>query len=107
LRCIGYAISVTDDDIKLFITLSKIQRAMGDFEGAYSSIQKANSIFQDASDFNMAIPEDITRQTNLIFNEMAIKYATDGDYERAIVLFNKAIASEKALSRGLTPIDFR
>ena len=42
----------------------------------------------------MNLPNDIVRQMNLILNEVAIKYATEGDYEKAILLLNRIIKIE-------------
>lgn len=46
----------------------------------------------------MQLPDEIVRQTNLIFNELALQYAEEGDYDRAIVLLDKVIASAKELA---------
>ena len=53
-------------------------------------------IFERASgnSFTMNLPNDIVRQMNLILNEVAIKYATEGDYEKAILLLNRIIKIE-------------
>ena len=45
----------------------------------------------------MNLPNDIVRQMNLILNEVAIKYATEGDYEKAILLLNRIIKIEVRL----------
>ena len=42
----------------------------------------------------MNLPNDIVRQMNLILNEVAIKYATEGDYEKSILLLNRIIKIE-------------
>ena len=53
------------------------------------------------------IPIDMTEQTNLIFNEMAITFAMRGEYSKAIALYNKIISAEIKINRaGLVPIDF-
>ena len=53
-------------------------------------------IFERASgnSFTMNLPNDIVRQMNLILNEVAIKYATEGEYEKAILLLNRIIKIE-------------
>ena len=107
LRTLGFALNITSDDIKLYILQSKIFRMMGNFQDAFTSIQRASFIFKKASEFDIEIPEEISKQTNLILNEMALKYAIAGEYNKAIALFNKVIASEKTLSRGITSIDYR
>lgn len=104
---VSYATSLVPEDIKLHILAAKTHRMMDNLPKAYAAIQKATIIYQSASDFNMELPFDLVRQSNLIFNEMALKFAADEEHDKAIVLFNKVIASERALSRGLTDIDYR
>jgi tetratricopeptide (TPR) repeat protein len=104
-RLVVYALSISKEDVKLLILLAKVLRVLGDMKGAYATIQKAMLIYQDTVSLGFDVPEEIVRQTNLIFNEMAIKYATEGEYEKSIALLSKIISSEKALSRGLTDID--
>jgi tetratricopeptide (TPR) repeat protein len=107
LRTLGFALNITSDDIKLYILQSKIYRMMDSLQDAFTSIQRASFIFKKASEFDIEIPEEISKQTNLILNEMALKFAIEGEYNKAIALFNKVIASEKTLSRGVTSIDYR
>ena len=115
------ALSITEDDVKLHILNSKIYRLMNDYEEAYNSIMKAKSAFTNISNnsnnnnntisgkinnskknhFVMEIPDEIIRQTNLIFNEVALQYIQKGDYERGIVLFNKIISTAKELTNRL------
>ena len=53
------------------------------------------------------MPEDIHIQTNLIFNDLALNYITEGAYEKAIVLINKIILSDQTVNKGLKQPDYR
>ena len=107
LKLINMALEISADDIKLHITLSKIQRLQKNLPAAYSAIQRATQLFTQSSQFDMKVPEDITQETNLVFNDMAIMCAGRGEYEKAIALLNKVISSEKKLARGLSDINYR
>lgn len=112
LQYAEHALSITTDDVKLHILVSKIHRKMGENQSAYTAILKAKSIFENASAgtakaFHVDLPSDIVRQINLILNEMAIKFASGGEYDKAILLYNKILKNEKAICRGgLLSIDF-
>lgn len=107
LKLINMALEISADDIKLHITLSKVQRLQKNLPAAYSAIQRATQLFTQSSQFDMKVPEDITQETNLVFNDMAIMCAGRGEYEKAIALLNKVISSEKKLARGLSDINYR
>lgn len=107
LKLIDLALEISAEDIKLHILQSKLLRALKRLPAAFSAIQRATELFTKASQFDMKVPEDITRQTNLVFNDMAIQCAGKGEYEKSIALLNKVIASEKKLSRGLADVNFR
>lgn len=160
------ALKITEDDLKLYVLISKINRTMGNLDEAYEFIRKAQDLytdqvvnnishlerqkeretktlnaaknkiqlapesklftekfqsvinskfrlnnlkkesFDDEEDINsphepiyeephlqMEVPDEIIRQTNLIFNDLAISYAMEGEFDKAIVLFNKVIKS--------------
>ena len=111
LLSVNYAIHITTDDIKLLLMQSKIHRKLGDLQSAYESMVKAKDIFSKVSagsEFPMELPSDIVVQVNLILNEMAINYAMKGDYDQAILLYNKIIKTEKETSRsGLLKINHK
>ena len=108
LKFAKHAISITKDDIKLHILASKLHRTLGNLKDGYSSIQYATEIYQaSGQDYNTSIPEQILKQTNLIFNDMALKLAGEGEYEKAVALFNKIIHSENDLCKGFDDIDYR
>ena len=107
LKLVDLALEISAEDIKLHILQSKLLRALKRLPAAFSAIQRATELFSKASQFDMKVPEDITRQTNLVFNDMAIQCAGKGEYEKSIALLNKVIASEKKLSRGLADVNFR
>eukprot|EP01035_Chromulina_nebulosa_P022905 gene22905-29671_t len=122
------AIAITSEDIKLYILCSKICRYLNNLEDAFNYIELAKNLFlqnQDASvtvtsttvtkvdnevenkvnttneeniHFQMRVPDEIVKQTNLIYNDVALKFASEGDYQRALVLFNKIIKSEIELT---------
>ena len=104
---IRLALNLSPDDIKMHIMNSKLCRAAKDLSGSYSAIQRATELYQSSSSFDMRLPEDILQQTNLIYNDMAIQCAAQGEYEKSIALLNKVIISERKLTRGLTDINFR
>lgn len=111
LDSIEHALFITKGDIKLYILCSKVHRTMGNLQLAYNEIMKAKEVFTKNSttvgdyQIQLSIPSEITRQINLILNEMAINYAMNGDYDQAILLYNKIIKSETAISRGLVDLD--
>lgn len=107
LSYLNFAINLTADDIKLYMLQSKVYRMMSDLDAAYASIQRATQLYQSASDYDVKLPGDIVRQTNLILNEMGLKYASEGEYLKAIALLSKAIQSENTASKGLYDIDYR
>jgi tetratricopeptide (TPR) repeat protein len=81
---------------------------LGNLKDGYASIQSATEIYQaSGQDYNNSIPEQIVKQTNLIFNDMALKLAGEGNYEKALALFNKIIHSENNLCNGFDDIDYR
>lgn len=51
------------------------------------------------NNFSLKIPNELTEQSHLILNEMALKYATQGEYRKAISLLSKIILAEKNLSK--------
>ena len=108
LKFAKHAISITKDDIKLHILASKLHRILGNLKDGYASIQNATEIYQiSVQDYNNSIPEEIVKQTNLIYNDMALKLAGEGNYEKALALFNKIIHSENNLCNGFDDIDYR
>jgi len=102
-----HALSVSTDDVKLYIMISKIHRMMGNLQEAYSFIQQAATIFNTGCNSTLALPEDIRVQTNLIFNDLALKYIESGEYNKAIVLYNKVIADEINHGMGAKEPDYR
>jgi tetratricopeptide (TPR) repeat protein len=97
LVLIRHAISLSPVDIKLHITLSKAHRMADDLTSAYTTIKFAANLFEkaamgeDTERGPYPLPDDITLQTNLIINEMAINCAMEGDYPRSIAYFNRII----------------
>lgn len=98
---VNKALFVNRNDVKLHILLSKCYRAKNDLDTAYKSLTQAVDIFKSVDPYgmytNVKIPFEINRQKNLIINEMALKYAVEGDFQKAILLMNKAIASERKM----------
>jgi tetratricopeptide (TPR) repeat protein len=98
LKAVKHAMSIARDDIKLHCLVAKIYRLSGDVQAAFAAIQQATTMFRQATSsdvFDMDLPDDIVLQTNLIFNDMAIGFAQQGDYQRSIALLNKIIESER------------
>jgi tetratricopeptide (TPR) repeat protein len=107
LKYCKHALTITADDIKLHIMLSKIYRLMDDLDAAFKAIQQATLICESSSDFTMSMPDDILIQTNLVYNELALRFASKGEYDQAIALFTKVLTTEQNLSRGLVEVDYR
>lgn len=104
IRCAQQALSFNGDDIKLLVLLARLYRANGDLALAYQSLLDAENSFRKV-DINgrypiVKVPAEITKQINLVLNEMALQHAMAGAYKEAVVLLNKAIASERRLHRG-------
>jgi tetratricopeptide (TPR) repeat protein len=101
ITLVNKALFVNRNDVKLHILLSKCWRAKNDLDTAYKSLTEAVDIFKAVDPYgmytNVKIPHEINRQKNLIINEMALKFAVEGDFQKAILLMNKAIASERKM----------
>ena len=110
IKCAQGALLVTKYDTKLYILTSQVYRKMGDLDKAFEQIQLAERVYRNRgkrTDPNMDLPMNITQQTNLIFNDMAIKYAMEGEFSKAIALYNRIIDSEIKLNKGLPHIEYR
>eukprot|EP00602_Paraphysomonas_sp_CaronLab_P000094 CAMPEP_0185029960 /NCGR_PEP_ID=MMETSP1103-20130426/16622_1 /TAXON_ID=36769 /ORGANISM="Paraphysomonas bandaiensis, Strain Caron Lab Isolate" /LENGTH=704 /DNA_ID=CAMNT_0027564901 /DNA_START=160 /DNA_END=2271 /DNA_ORIENTATION=- len=107
---IQHALEVNQNDVKLHMMLSKCYRAKGDLNNAYSALTAAAEVFKRTDPYGtlpiVKVPFEITRQQNLVINEMAMKLAIEGQYQKAIVLMNKAIASERKLQPNEMDIDY-
>lgn len=86
-------------------------RVMQRLDEAYAAIQKATTLYKAASGAHgeapIQLPEDISKQTNLIFNDLGLRFMSEGQYTKAIVLFNKVIENELKLCQPFTNIDYR
>lgn len=103
LLSVNHAMFITTEDVKLLILQSKIFRMLGELQPAYDSMLRAKAIFVKAfegTDYPMELPSDIVLQINLILNDMALDFASKGNYDKAILLLNKIIKTEKSLTRG-------
>ena len=107
LTLILMACSLSSTDIKLQITQARIYRALEDLEKSYQAIQRATQLYQGQSEFEMRVPEDIVKETNMIYNDIALQCASKGQYDKAILLLNKVISAEAQLARGVQDIDYR
>ncbi len=107
LTLILMACSLSNTDIKLHIMQARIYRAKEELEKAYQAIQRATQLYQGQSDFEMRVPENIVKETNMIYNDIALQCAGKGQYEKAILLLNKVINAESQLARGVQDIDHR
>ena len=98
-----HALFITSEDVKLHIMIAKILRLQGRLQEAYVSICNASNVFNkinksaDNRACPVALPAEITRQTNLVLNEIALNFGLEGDYEKAILLYNRIIKEEIAL----------
>lgn len=98
LRLINMAVSISAVDVKLLVQQAKVYRNLDNLEEAFGSIQRATNLFQnEAMGFEMKIPEAIMKETNLILNDMALRAAGEGEYDKSIALMNKVITAENSL----------
>lgn len=105
IKDIQKALIINGDDVKLHITLSKYHRASGDLDNAYKCLVDAEAQFQKSDPYKsfatlQKVPVEIVHQTNLVLNDMSLKLALEGSYEKAIALINKAIASERRINNN-------
>lgn len=107
LKLILMAISLSGEDIKLHIMQARIHRTLEELEKAFQAIQKATELYQSCSDFERRVPEEIVKETNMIYNDIALQCAGEGQYEKAILLLNKVIVTESQLARNSQDIDYR
>jgi len=107
LNLILMAVSLSNEDVKLYIMQARIYRTLEELEKAFQAIQKATELYQSCTDFEMRIPEEIVKETNMIYNDIALKCAGEGQYDKAILLLNKVIATEQQLARHSQDIDYR
>lgn len=109
LEHIDHALYITSDDVKLHLMKAKLHRVMNDLQSAYEAILKAKDIFLASyaeGEFTMSIPHEIQKQINLILNEMALQYASTGDYHNAILLWNRIIREEhSSAAMSVLPMD--
>lgn len=109
-RDLRIAMMMTSEDVKLYMLLSKTQRMEGNLEEAYTTLQKVKNMYEvksAASEHELVLPVEVSRQINLIFNEMAIDLASRGQYAEAIVLFKKLIELERKIHKNETNVDHR
>ena len=107
LKLILMATSLSSEDVKLYILKAQIYRSLEELEKAFQAIQKATELYRSHSEFEMSIPEDIIKETNMIYNDIALQCAAEGKYEKAILLLNKVITTETQLARNSQDIDYR
>lgn len=157
LECMQQALQLSQHDMKLYITISKIHRLLGNLDKALFALQDAAAFYEqraaedagggsaiamdtlsldqgskelgmrdddsvnsheeqlcavspgEARRSRAVVPSLLLRQMNLVFNEMALRYAGSGDYTKAINLFNKVIRSERerCTEPGAEPMDYR
>jgi tetratricopeptide (TPR) repeat protein len=110
IACCENALIINGEDVKLYVMLSKMHRQKGDLNEAFRYLKDAEKLFHKGDPYNafpnIKLPFEISRQKNLVINEMAMKEAIAGDCEKAIVLLNKAIASERQMNEEDMQIPF-
>lgn len=111
IKILHNILEINQNDVKLYLLLSKSYRQLGDLDSAYQTLTNAIQIYKSIDPYglykNIKIPEEITQQQNIILNEMALKKAVDGEYEQAIILLNKAIAGERKLRKSPNEINYK
>jgi tetratricopeptide (TPR) repeat protein len=105
-------LEVNQNDLKLYLLLSKLYRQNLQLDLAYKTLTTAVGIYQKLDPYQqytklVKAPDEIFLQQNIILNEMAMKCAVEGEYQQAIILLNKAIASERKLRKDPNEINFR
>lgn len=109
LEHIDHALYITNDDVKLHLMKAKLHRVMSDLQSAYEAVLKAKELFlasYSEGDFTMHLPHEIQKQINLILNEMALQFASTGDYDNAILLWNRIIREEHSSAAiSVLPMD--
>ncbi|OQS02810.1 hypothetical protein THRCLA_04859 [Thraustotheca clavata] len=111
LECLDSCINFNAQDPKVLILRASVFRELGKYDEAMADVENASSAFfrkqleePDQLDEHMQIVSnveehpEITRQRNLVLNDMAIAYVKLGHYDAALTAMNKAIASEMATS---------
>jgi len=85
-------------------------RHKGDLNEAFRYLKDAEKQYLKGDTYQaypiQKLPFEISRQQNLVINEMAMAAAIDGDCEEAIILLNKAIASERQINEDPMQIPF-
>jgi tetratricopeptide (TPR) repeat protein len=111
IKILSTIVDVNRNDIKLYLLLSKSYRQIDELELAYKTLTTAIEIYHKMDPYqqysNLKVPDEIFLQQNIILNEMAMKKAVEGEYQQAIILLNKAIASERKLKKSSQDINFR
>ncbi|OQR94453.1 hypothetical protein ACHHYP_01289 [Achlya hypogyna] len=108
LECLTSCINFNADDPKILVLRASVYRELGEYEAAMDDVERASRAFfgsqMDQLDEHMheidPVDEhpEISRQRNLVLNDMAIEYLRQGRYEDALTAMNQAIASEFATS---------
>lgn len=110
ISCCENALIINGEDVKLYLMLSKMHRQKGDLNEAFRYLKDAEKQYLKADPYNafpnLKVPFEISRQQNLVINEMAMAAAIEGDCEQAIILLDKAIASERKINSDSLQIPF-
>lgn len=111
IKILKSILDINQNDIKLYLLLSKCYRQIGDLETAYKILNDATQIYKNLDPYRqysiIKVPDEIPLQQNIILNEMALQRALEGEYDRAIILLNKAIASERKIRKSSNDINYR
>lgn len=101
IDCIKKILLNNREDVKLLVLLARLYRNVNQLPEAYQTLTDAADLFKKL-EMNgvypmVKVPLEITHQMNLVLNEMAYQEAVVGRYQEAVLLLNKAIASERRL----------
>ncbi|EQC42543.1 hypothetical protein, variant [Saprolegnia diclina VS20] len=105
LDCLNSCINFNAEDPKVLILRASVFRELRDYRAALTDVERASRSFfgkqfGDELDEHMrhVLPTEehpeISRQRNLILNDMAIMHIQAGDFEAGLTAMNQAIASE-------------
>ena len=154
LKLMERALLLSSDDIKLYLTIAKLYRLVGNLDKALFTLQDAVQIYRSRNQEDAPpeeeetlsgsetssdgenedddganeeaslndndsratqkpkipeIPPLLQKQLNLVYNDMALKLAEEGEYHKALNLYNKIVTAERERSSfpGSDPFDYR
>ena len=102
------AVELSSNNVDLLILLSSTCRKLGKFGAALEHLESASKAHADdvrwesdnAAAENVTDDPRIVRQRNLVWNDLAVSRAAEGDYTDAVELFTQAIDSQESIDEN-------